>query len=245
MAHFTPALFEFLSELADNNQRGWFDANRDRYRHAVQEPMLRFIADVAEPLRGISRHFVADPRPSGGSMFRIYRDTRFSRDKRPYKTHAAAQFRHHAGRDVHAPGFYVHIEPGNVFAGAGLWHPPAPTLTAVRGAVVEHPERWKAVTADPSFSSMLSLGGDSLKRAPRGVDPGHPLVDDLKRKDFVCSRRLEDRDVLADGFLDRFIDTCRAAAPLVRFLTEAVGLEFDEPPGGEAARRPAGGRRTG
>jgi len=220
MVHFQPALFEFLADLKKNNSREWFQANKDRYRRDVQEPMLAFISAFAEPLRTVSSNFVADPRPNGGSMFRIYRDVRFSRDKSPYKVHAAAQFRHREGRDVHAPGFYLHLEPGNVFIGAGLWHPAGPTLAAVRDAIVEHPARWSEVTAG------LELGGESLKKAPRGIDPDHPQIDDLKRKDFVCFSNASQAAACTSGFLDLLTETCRTASPFVGFLTEAVGLEF-------------------
>ena len=108
--HFTPALFKFLRELNKNNTREWFQANKDRYETDVRNPMLGFIADFAPYLEGLSPQFVAEPRRSGGSMFRIHRDTRFSKDKSPYKTHAAAQFGHARGKDVHAPGFYLHLE---------------------------------------------------------------------------------------------------------------------------------------
>jgi uncharacterized protein (TIGR02453 family) len=220
MDHFEPGIFAFLAELKKNNTREWFQANKDRYRSEVQEPLLGFISAFAEPLHAISPNFTADPRPNGGSMFRIYRDVRFSRDKSPYKTHAAAQFRHREGRDVHAPGFYLHLEPGDVFMGAGLWHPAGPTLAAIREAIVEHPDRWTEVTKG------LALGGDSLKRAPRGIDQDHPLLDDLKRKDFVCFTNASQTAACRRGFLESFSGTCEAAAPFVRFLTEAVGLEF-------------------
>jgi uncharacterized protein (TIGR02453 family) len=228
-AHFKPQLLRFLAELADNNTREWFEANRERYRSEVQEPLLRFIADFADPLAAISPSFVADPRPSGGSMFRIYRDVRFSRDKSPYKTHAAAQFRHRDGRDAHTPCFYLHLEPGNVFAGAGLWHPPGPALTAVRRAIAEQPKRWRSVTGDRAFAAHHTLGGDTLSRAPRGFDPDDPLIDDIKRKDFVSYCPFTERQVCAEGFLARFTDCCSAAGSFVRFLTEAVGHRFDEP----------------
>lgn len=153
-------------------------------------------------------------------MFRIYRDVRFSRDKSPYKVHAAAQFRHREGKDVHAPGFYLHLQPDNVFMGGGLWHPPGPTLAAVRNAIVDDPDGWRRATKG------LNLGGDSLKRAPRGFDSDHPLVDDLKRKDFVCMVETTRKQACTPGFLDRFTDSCRTLQPLVRFLTEAVDLEF-------------------
>src|SRR5262249_17068758 len=103
--YFTPRLFAFLRELKANNSREWFQANKARYVEDVQQPMLRFIADFAAPLARISRNLEADPRPVGGSMFRIHRDTRFARDKSPYKTHLAAHFRHRATtKDVHGPG---------------------------------------------------------------------------------------------------------------------------------------------
>ena len=128
----TPALFEFLLDLKDNNTRPWFEENKERYRSDVRDPVLDFIAAFAEPLANISPHFRADPRPNGGSLFRIYRDIRFARDKRPYKTNAGAHFRHSAGKNAHAPGFYLHLEPGECFAGCGVWRPDS-------NALVRHP----------------------------------------------------------------------------------------------------------
>jgi uncharacterized protein (TIGR02453 family) len=224
--HFTPELFEFLEDLDHNNSREWFQDNKDRYRTTVQEPLLRFIADFSSPLHDISPNFVADPRPSGGSMFRIYRDVRFSKDKRPYKTHAAAQFRHRAGRDAHAPCFYLHLQPGSVFAGAGLWHPDRTALESIRTAIVDQPEVWKGLFSDRKFTSRHKLGGESLKRAPRGYDPEHPLIEDLKRKDFVLSRKFSQTQACGARFLETFSASCKAASPFVRFLTEAVGQPF-------------------
>ena len=225
-AHFSAQLFDFLSDLEDNNNRDWFQANKERYRRVVQEPLLRFISDFSGPLAQISPHFVADPRPSGGSMFRIYRDVRFSNNKSPYKTHAAAQFRHREGKDAHVPCFYLHLEPGNVFAGAGLWHPPGPAINAIRQSILESPEVWTAITAEPAFNRTFTIGGDSLKRPPRGVDPDHPLIDDLKRKDFICSRTFTQQQATSSAFLERYVETCRAAGPFVRFLTAAMGQPF-------------------
>ena len=225
--HFTPEFFRFLAALGRNNTRDWFQANKDRYRNDVQEPLLRFIADFADPLASISPRFVADPRPTGGSMFRIFRDVRFSRDKSPYKTHAAAQFRHREGRDVHAPGFYLHLEPDNVFVGTGLWHPAGVTLTAVREAILERPDRWSATLSDPEFAAKHTLGGEQLKRAPRGYDADHPLVEFLKYRDFVSFHHFSEAEALSADFLDTVAESCRAAAGFVRFLTEAIGLRFD------------------
>jgi uncharacterized protein (TIGR02453 family) len=219
--YFSPELLRFLKELKRNNRREWFLANRERYESALREPFLRFISDFRPRLSKISRFFVADPRPSGGSLFRIYRDTRFSKDKSPYKTHAAAHFRHRAaGKDVHTPGFYLHLEPGGSFGAAGLWRPDGPAVDKVRNAIVERPAEWKKVR------KRLTIEGESLVRPPRGYDPSHPFLEDLKRKDFITSVRFSDRQVSSLRFLLDFTAACKKMGPLVKFTTEALGLSW-------------------
>ena len=219
---FSADLFRFLTELRANNNREWFLAHRDRYDADVRDPCLTFISEVGPRLRAIGRHFVADPRPSGGSLFRIYRDVRFSKDKRPYKTNIGVHFPHRGGtKDAHAPGFYLHLEPGESFAGAGLWHPDPAALGKVRDAIVARPHAWKAVLA-----SKLPLEGDALRRPPRGYPPDHPFADDLKRKDFVTTVPFTNAQVLSPRFLSVFIKTCRSMSPLLRFLTTALGLPW-------------------
>jgi uncharacterized protein (TIGR02453 family) len=219
-ASFSPALFAYLRDLRANNDRDWFKANRSRYDEAVLEPALRFVSDFEPHLRAISPHFVADPRPVGGSLFRIHRDTRFSKDKSPYKTQTGIQFRHELARDVHAPGFYVHLAPDEVFIGAGIWHPDSTTLTAIREAIAEQPERWQRARGD------ATLGGDSLKRAPTGYDPGHPLIEDLRRKDFIAVHPLDERTATSPAFLETVAGLCAATAPLVSFLCDATRVRF-------------------
>lgn len=221
-----PELFDFLRELAQNNNRDWFQANKARYENDVREPMLQLISDFSEPLRAISRHFVADPRRSGGSLFRIYRDTRFSKNKTPYKTNVAAQFRHRSGKDVHAPGFYLSLEPGAVYAGTGLWHPDSASLKTVREAIVARPRAWQQAIGGSEFKDRFELHGDSLKRAPKGFDPEHPLIEDLRRKDFVAMRQFEEDDAVRPDFLERYAACCRLGAPLTRFLTKALDLAW-------------------
>ncbi len=220
------ALFDFLRELRVNNERAWFEANKARYVAEVRDPMLAFIEAFADPLAKISPHFVADPRANGGSLFRIYRDTRFSKDKTPYKTNVGAHFRHAAGKDAHAPGFYLHLEPGSCFAGCGIWHPDGPALAKIREAIVAKPDAWKRATRGKAFTAMMTLRGDSLKRPPRGFDPDHPLIEDLKRKDFIAITELHEDEALAPGFPKRFAAICRANVPLVKFLTQAVDVPF-------------------
>ncbi len=222
-SHFGPEPFRFLKELRVHNEREWFAANKARYERDVRDPLLAFISDVGGPLSRISRQIVADPRPVGGSLFRIYRDTRFSKDKSPYKTHAAAQFRHRAGKDVHAPGFYLHLEPGRVFVGAGLWHPEPDALLVVRNAIAKKPADWKRATAGAAFRRSCVLEGDVAKRPPRGFPADHALIADICRKDFIAVARLSEKDVLQPGFLERFVGVCRDAAPLNAFLSRALG----------------------
>ncbi len=224
--HITPELFAFLKELAENNNREWFQAHKQRYESQVREPLLQFITDFGIRLAEISPHYVASARKSGGSLFRINRDMRFSKDKIPYKTAAGIQFRHESGKDVHAPGFYLHLEPGAVFGGAGLWHPDTKTLGKIRDVIVEDPDRWQAVISDEAFSAVYKLEGDSLKRAPKGYDPAHPLIEDLRRKDFVASMPFDEEQACAPDFIDHFAGACRKAAPFVEFLTTAIGLPW-------------------
>lgn len=224
-AHFTRETFRFLAELALNNEKPWFEENKDRYVEHVKEPLLRFIADFQPRLTRISKAFVADPKPGGGSMFRIHRDVRFSKDKSPYKTHAAAQFRHVSGKDVHAPGFYLHLEPGSVFAGGGMWRPDREALQQIRERIAKSPAAWKKVVQAEPFVSSSPLGGESLKRPPKGVEPDHPLIEDLKRKDFVATVQFKDSDALKPDFVDRYAEACESIFPLLRFLCGALDLK--------------------
>ena len=223
-SHFDPALFAFLRDLGNNNNRDWFNASKTRYIGQVRDPMLDFIADFAPYLKRISDRFVADPRTNGGSLFRIYRDVRFARDKKPYKTNAGAHFRHQAGRNAHAPGFYLHMEPGGVFAASGVWRPDGPALAKIRTAIDAKADLWKTVSAPEALGPRAELAGESLKRPPRGYDPDHPLIDDLKRKDFFAIARFTEAESCAPGFIDEFAGACRTFAPMTEFLT--VALEF-------------------
>ena len=140
-AFFCPELFDFLRQLKRHNNRDWFAKNKQRYEEAVRDPALTFISSFGPHLHELSPHFVADPRPTRGSLFRIYRDTRFSPDKRPFKTHVGIHFSHASGKDAHAPVFYLHLEPDNCFAAAGVWHPNNSALTKIRMAIVAEPEQ--------------------------------------------------------------------------------------------------------
>ena len=225
-AHFTPALFEFLAELAENNNREWFNGNKARYERDVRDALVGFVSDFGDRLHGISPHMVADPRPSGGSVFRIYRDVRFSKDKSPYKTNAGNHFRHEVGREVHGPGLYLHLQPGSVFAGIGIWRPNSATVGKIRAAIVANPGRWSRIVEEQTFASVYSLESESLKRAPRGIDPEHPLIDHLKLKSFVAVTNFTEREACEPDFIDVYAEACRTAAPFAQFITTAVGLDW-------------------
>lgn len=225
-SYFGPGLFAFLRELKLNNRREWFTANKGHYEDAVKGPAQHFISDVGPRLARLSPSFLADPRPVGGSLFRIYRDLRFGDDKTPYKTHTGIQFRHRAGNDAHAPGFYLHLEPRRCFVAAGTWRPDAEALAQTREAIVARPREWKRIRDGRRFRASFELSGDVLARPPRGYDPSHPFIEDLKRKDFVALTGLTERDVTSDGFLERFVGLCRDAGPFMRFLCEAIGATY-------------------
>ncbi|MFH1764542.1 MAG: TIGR02453 family protein, partial [Gemmatimonadota bacterium] len=197
-----------------------------RYEDEVRDPALEFIQDSSSRLKALSPHFRADPRASGGSLFRIYRDTRFSKDKSPYKTYTGIQFRHEQGKDAHAPGFYLHIEPKGCFVGVGIWHPDGKAVKKIREAIVEDSTGWKKAVSGSAFKARLSLSGDQLVRPPRGFDPEHPLVGDLKRKDFIAVAPISMKQVTEPGFIKDFASHCQAGMPLVAFLCGALDLPF-------------------
>ena len=224
--YFTKQTFAFLAELAKNNEREWFTAHQQEYENFVREPALDFISDMSEEIPAISRHFLAQPKKVGGSLMRIYRDTRFSKDKTPYKTNIGIQFRHEIGKDIHAPGYYLHIESGECFVGIGLWHPDADALFKIREALVQKSDVWLAARDDETFRKHFTLEGDSLANAPRGFAKDHPLVEDLKRKDFICLAPLSEAVVTSKNLRPQVVERFRQAAPYMQFLCKALELRF-------------------
>ena len=224
---FPKDFFLFFKELKANNERPWFEENKQRFKDSVQAPMSAFIGVMAPRLKKITKNFVADPRPNGGSMFRIYRDVRFSRDKRPYKEHAACHFRHALAKDVHAPGFYMHFTDDEVFFGGGMWMPEPDALGKIRDAIVKKPAAWKAVKADKTFRKVFDdVEGDALTRPPRGYDPEHPLIEDIKKKSFFAMHESGVKDATSPKLVDEVASVFSAASPLMKFLCNAQGVKF-------------------
>ena len=224
--YFTKQTFSFLSSLADNNTREWFEEHKQNYEDYVREPALDFISDMTEEMPAISKHFLAVPKKVGGSLMRVYRDTRFAHDKTPYKTNIGIQFRHEVGKDVHAPGYYVHIAPDECFVGVGLWHPEADVLFKIREDILKNGDAWVAARDNKIFRKHFSLEGDVLTNAPRGYAKDHPLLEDLKRKDFIGLAALNKTDVTSKNFRALVVERFKQAEPYMRFLCGAVGLRL-------------------
>jgi uncharacterized protein (TIGR02453 family) len=219
--------FVFFKELAKNNERAWFEANKQRYKDVVVAPLSDFMAAMAPRVAKISKHIVVDPRPNGGSMFRIYRDVRFAKDKSPYKTNAGCHFRHALGKDAHVPGYYVHFAPDEVFFGGGIWMPEPDALAKVRRAIAGDAKAWKKVVEDKTFAKAFKgIEGETLSRPPKGFDPEHAYIGDIKRKSFFAMHESSAKVAQSPALLDEVESAFKAAKPLMKFLCDALDAPF-------------------
>lgn len=229
---FRPAALTFLRALKRNNRREWFAANRATYEREIKDQLKAFVEELDVRFATLAPEFVGDPR---SSLFRIHRDIRFSRDKSPYKTHAAFWIFHRApGRGVGqtvdgGAGFYFHLEPGASLVAAGLWMPPRPKLQLVRDAIADDPGAWESVVlAAPFVRRFGGLNEDDpgvlLKRLPRGYAPGHPAERWLKFNSFTVSRALPDTAVLSPTLASAVMRDFTAMLPFSRWLNRALGF---------------------
>lgn len=225
-AYFTPATFRFFKTLARNNNREWFQAHKGEYERHVRDPFLHFIADMQAPLAKLSAHYRADPRKSGGSLFRIYRDTRFANDKQPYKPWQGARFFHERRREIAAPSFYIHIQPGECHIGGGMWHPEPDALKQIRAFLADNPAAWKKATQSKGFRERFGFWGESLSRPPRGYDPAHELIEDLKRKDFAAGTDFAEELACSAELLPWSVEQFKRIAPMIDYLCATQELEF-------------------
>ena len=229
---FRPAALTFLRALKKNNRRDWFEANRDVFEQEVKAPLRALVEELDVRFAALAPEFVGDPK---SSLFRIYRDIRFSKDKSPYKTHAACWIFHRApGRGVGqtvdgGAGFYFHLEPGSSLVAAGLWMPPRPKLQRVRDAIADDPKSWEAVVLDKRFVRRFGGlteddPGAMLKRLPRGYVPGHPAERWLRFNSFTVSRALSDAEALSPKLADSAMKDFTLMLPLARWLNRALGF---------------------
>ena len=217
---------KFLTELEANNNREWFAEHKPHYEALVLEPALDFIATMAPRLQKISDHYDAIPKRVGGSLMRVYRDTRFAKDKTPYKTNIGIRFAHELGKDSRAPTFYMNIEPKECFIGVGIWHPDSQTAAMIRTNISEQPVGWRKAISAKSFRDNYELSGSSLKRPPRGFSADDPNIDDLKRKDFIAVTRLPVSQITSPSFVTDVAKRFRQTSAFMRYLCDAVGVPF-------------------
>jgi uncharacterized protein (TIGR02453 family) len=209
---FRPEAIQFLADLADNNERSWFQPRKADYERLLKGPLEAFCVVLDERFRERGIPLSADP---ASSPFRIYRDVRFSKDKSPYKTNIGASFPY---IDGHAEaGGYFHLSPGEIFAGGGMWHPDRDRLAAWR-ALVDRGTGLE-VLEDPAFVATFgSVGGDALTRVPQGFPKDHPRADLLRLKDVTFGRRLSDDEAFSADLPDTLADTYAIAVPVFRLL---------------------------
>ncbi len=225
-AGFETTTISFLEELAANNNRDWFGDNKPRYEEQVLDVAWRFIQSMQDPLAEIAPNFVALPTRVGGSLMRVYRDTRFSKNKTPYKTNVGIQFRHEQAKDVHSPGYYVHVDPDQVFVGVGMWRPDSVPLRGIRERIAARPAEWRRIIDSTRFKRHFSLGGESLKRPPRGFDSDHECIDDIKRKSFIAVKDMAVEDCIGPQFQRKVETAFKAGGDYMQFLCKAVGVPF-------------------
>ncbi|MDG1996208.1 MAG: DUF2461 domain-containing protein [Emcibacteraceae bacterium] len=225
---FPAEFWQFFDELKENNNREWFTENKARYEADIVTPCMDFIVDMGEHLKDISPHYNAIPKKSGGSMFRIYRDARFSKNKSPYKENAGIQFRHKLGKDAHAPGYYINQKKDSIFYGGGIWLPESKTLGEIRDRICYYPKKWQAVIEhEDIIKNFGGVNGDGLVRPPRGYEADHKYIEDIKRKSFFAMKEETDyKKTMSANFLNEVAKTFEAASPLMAFVCDAKDIEF-------------------
>ncbi|WP_163931085.1 DUF2461 domain-containing protein [Paraferrimonas sp. SM1919] len=222
---FNKNTFHFLAELANNNDRDWFKSNQPQYEQLVRAPALQFIEQMQPSIEQFSQRFVAVPKKVGGSLMRPQRDARFSKDKTPYKTNIGIQFRHFQGKDVHAPGLYLHIANDNCFIGAGIWRPESAVLAKIRSCLDDNPRAYQKAL-ETMQQNGFELSGASLIRPPKGYDKDHPMIAELKRKDFIAIKSISKQQVCSQDFLEFCTEQYQHTRQFMAYLCFALQLDF-------------------
>lgn len=225
--YFTDASYKFLRGLARHNDKAWFAEHKQQYEDHVRQPFLRLITDLQPDLTDVSEHFRADPRTVGGSLFRIYRDSRFSNDKTPYKTWQGARLFHERRKEVPAPSYYIHLAPGENFIGAGIWHPEPDTQRKLRQFIFDNPGSWKAAAHAPAVRKRYDFEtSEKLVRSPRGFPADFEFIDDLKHRNWVLWRAIDDATMTGPRLRQTLAKDLAALGPFVDYLCAALDLEF-------------------
>jgi len=212
---------DFLKSLKRNNNRPWFEKHKPDYESFVKLPVQSLIVALRPHFERFAPEFDVNPKRS---IFRIYRDVRFSKDKTPYKTHAAAHFvLRGKPKGVEGSGYYLHIEPGEVFIGGGIYMPDNDQLKKIRSAIADHSDQFLSIVHLPKFKKTFGkLEGEKLQRVPKGYEPDHAMAEWLKHKQFFVWIEWPESKCLKDKFVAEVAEVYKAATPLVRFLNEAM-----------------------
>jgi uncharacterized protein (TIGR02453 family) len=218
-APFSPTSLRVLRALVRNNRREWFHAHREEFEQHVRGPMMAVIARLGEEFRAFAPDQMADPKRS---LYRIWRDTRFSADKRPLKTNIAAVFPHRRGDRHTSAGFYLEVAPKWVFAGGGLYRPEPQALVRIRERIASDPRAFRRIVEAPAFRKAGGLQGETLTRVPRGFAADHPAADYLRHKQFMAFREWPPALATSARFWPELLATFKAIAPLVVYLNAAT-----------------------
>ena len=212
------ATLKFLKDLDKNNNREWFDANRDRY-DAARKDYEQFAAALMKAMIPIEPRL--EEQLAKNTIFRIFRDVRFSKDKTPYKAHLSSYFSRE-GRKWEGAGYYLHIQPGNMFLASGIWMPAGPLLKATRQEIDYDFEGFEKILKEKSFKKYFgSIGGERLQKVPAGYEADNPAADYLKMKSFIASHKMSDDDVLKPDAVKKIAAIFSAVAPMVAFFNRA------------------------
>ena len=217
---FTPSGIRFLRDLKRNNKRDWFQPRKEQYESLLRAPMLAVIEQLAIDFRKFAPDLSAGPK----SLFRIYRDTRFSDDKTPYKTHVAAVFPHKNLAKLGGGVLYLQVTPSSVWAGGGIYRPETSVLQAEREHIASSLRRFRTIVESPAFRRVLGAleGGEKLQRVPRGFPPDHPAAEYLKYRMFIAGREFPAIFATSPRFYPGVVNVFRHVTPLLRFLNEAL-----------------------
>lgn len=214
------ATINFLSSLAANNNKGWFDGHRDEYE-AAKNDFEQFVAGILTGLSGLDPAF--KEQKAKDCIFRIYRDVRFSKDKSPYKTAFGAYFSKSGGKAHTGAGYYVHAQPDKSFVGGGIWMPENPILKILRQEIDYNFENFKSIIEDKKFVKTFgTVQGEQLKKMPTGYAEDNPAGHYLKLKSFTVQHEFKNDEVVSNKFTDKCTDIFNTMQPLINFLNKAV-----------------------
>jgi uncharacterized protein (TIGR02453 family) len=211
---FTKDTLKFLRTLKRHNERDWFNAHKANYEAHVKAPMLAIIERLATDFPQIAPDLVASPR----SMYRIYRDTRFSPDKTPYKTHVSAAFSHQRLPKNESAGLYFHLSPTELWIGGGLYAPRTPQLHRIREHIVTNLRRFGSLAESPAIKRLGGVRGERLQRVPRGFPKDHKAADYLRLKQYLIGDQLDAEKALSPRFYDMLVRRFTTIAPFIQFL---------------------------